>query len=110
MIFDKIENRALYSEINARIKAALNYISSTNLDSIKLGKHIIDGDNIFALVNEYETKNDFRQSNLRAFSAAYRKSLLSRVGSHFKLDAGNKYWRYVYECKDEINKRYFSKI
>lgn len=57
MITDKIENAHIYIGLNKRIEIALNYIQNTNFTNIELGKHEIDGDNIFAIVSEYETKN-----------------------------------------------------
>lgn len=58
MIIDKIENVALYLGINNRIEKALEYIQHTDFMKTDLGKHEIDGDIIFALVSEYETKNE----------------------------------------------------
>ena len=57
MIIDKIENVKLYAGISERIKKALNYISKTDLANTEIGKYEIEGDNIFALVQEYNTKN-----------------------------------------------------
>ena len=57
MIIDKIENASLYFGINKRIKTALDYIQNTNFLKAQLGKHEIEGDNIYALVYNYETKN-----------------------------------------------------
>jgi YhcH/YjgK/YiaL family protein len=56
MIIDKIENSKLYGGISQRIKEAFEYIRNTDLKNIKPGKYEIDGENIFALINEYETK------------------------------------------------------
>ncbi len=55
MIKDKIENYKLYEGINSKIAKAFNYINTTNLMEIPLGKYEIDGDVVFAIVNEYET-------------------------------------------------------
>jgi YhcH/YjgK/YiaL family protein len=57
MITDKIENVKLYSGLKERIQKALEYIITTDLDNIKEGKYEIDGDNIYAMVNEYNTKD-----------------------------------------------------
>jgi len=57
MIIDNIENASLYAGVSKPIKKALNYIQNTDFTNIKLGKHQINGDNMYALVNEYETKN-----------------------------------------------------
>ena len=57
MIIDKIENAKLYSGINSKIGQAFDYINKTDLSQIPLGKHEIDSDEVFALVQEYETKD-----------------------------------------------------
>jgi YhcH/YjgK/YiaL family protein len=56
MIFDKIENAYLYAKMHVGINKALNYIEKTNFLELANGKHEIEGDAIFAIVNEYETK------------------------------------------------------
>ena len=56
MIIDKIENASLYFGISDRIKKALRYIQNTDFLKIELGRHDIDGDDIYALVYNYETK------------------------------------------------------
>lgn len=57
MIFDKIENIELYFQLGERIKQALIYIRETDFTKLKTGKHNIDGDKLFVLVNEYKTKD-----------------------------------------------------
>jgi len=37
---------------------AFNYLKITDLQSLELGRHVIDSDNVFALVNEYLTKEE----------------------------------------------------
>ena len=56
MILDKIENAKLYKGLNDRVDRALEYIGKTDLINIEEGKYEIDGDNIYALVNVYNTK------------------------------------------------------
>lgn len=56
MIIDNIKNAKLYYNLEARIKKALDYIQQTDLKNLQPGKYEIDGDNIFALISEYETK------------------------------------------------------
>lgn len=57
MILDKIENIELYFQLGERIKQALCYIRDSDFSELKAGKHYIDGDKLFVLVNEYKTKN-----------------------------------------------------
>ena len=58
MIFDKIENAALYENVSPLLKKAFAYIKQTDFSKLENGKHIIEEDNLFAIVQEYETKND----------------------------------------------------
>lgn len=56
MIIDKIENSFLYENISERIRKSFEYIKTTDLNNLPPGKYPIDGENIFALVSEYQTK------------------------------------------------------
>lgn len=56
MIIDHIERAPLYNGIGARIRAALEYLAKTDFSGMKDGRHDIDGDKVFALVQRYETK------------------------------------------------------
>jgi YhcH/YjgK/YiaL family protein len=58
MIIDKLSNSNLYSGLGVRINKAFYYLKKTDFSKMELGKYEIDGDNIFALVNEYNTKNE----------------------------------------------------
>ena len=55
MIIDRLEHAARYYSIHARIEAAFHYLQTTDLANIAPGKYVIDGDNLFAIVQEYET-------------------------------------------------------
>lgn len=56
MIIDKLENSALYAGLNKRMAKAFQFISSNNLADLPLGKHEIDGKDMYAIVSEYESK------------------------------------------------------
>ena len=56
MILDTVENYQLYNSINERIAKGFDFLRTTDLDSLPSGKHDIEGDTIFALVQEYQTK------------------------------------------------------
>jgi YhcH/YjgK/YiaL family protein len=58
MIIDKLSNAHLYSNLGERINKAFNYLKTTDFSKSELGRYDIDGDNIFALVNEYNTKEE----------------------------------------------------
>ena len=58
MIIDKIENAHLYENISERINKSFEYIRTTDLKNLPAGRYPIDGENIFALVSEYQTKSE----------------------------------------------------
>ena len=57
MIFDKIENIKNYKGLG-NVYKALELVSETDFMSMPLGKYEVDGDNIYYIVQEYETKPD----------------------------------------------------
>lgn len=56
MIFDKLKNAQIYFPIGEKIKKALQYLTETDFSQLEPGKYEIDGENIFALVQSYNTK------------------------------------------------------
>jgi YhcH/YjgK/YiaL family protein len=58
MIVDKIENSGLYKNLSERIKRSFDYIKQTDLKKLQPGRYDIDGDNIFAMISEYQTKTE----------------------------------------------------
>ena len=57
MIADVLENAALYEGLNAKFGKAFHYLRQTDFTTVEKGKYEIDGENIFAIVNEFETKD-----------------------------------------------------
>ncbi len=55
MISDTITNRNLYSVLSPRIKTALDYLATTDFSAMEPGRYEIDGKNLFALVQAYES-------------------------------------------------------
>ena len=55
MIADVLKNRQIYSAISPRIKTALEYISKTDFSSMEPGRYELDGSNMFALVQAYDS-------------------------------------------------------
>jgi YhcH/YjgK/YiaL family protein len=55
MIADVLKNRQIYSPISPRIKTALEYISKTDFSSMEPGRYELDGSNMFALVQAYDS-------------------------------------------------------
>lgn len=56
MIIDKLKNASLYYGVNERIAKALKYLQNTDLSEFQNGRYDIDSDNIFVLVQDYNTK------------------------------------------------------
>ena len=55
MIADVLKNRQIYASISPRIKTALEYISKTDFSSMEPGRYELDGSNMFALVQTYDS-------------------------------------------------------
>jgi YhcH/YjgK/YiaL family protein len=58
MVIDKIENYRLYSKLTKRLAKGFEFITETDLATIESGKHQIDNDDVFAIVQEYDTKEE----------------------------------------------------
>lgn len=58
MVIDKIENYRLYSKLAKRLAKGFEFITETDLVTIESGKHQIDNDDVFAIVQEYDTKEE----------------------------------------------------
>lgn len=56
MILDKLENAALYEGISENLKKGFDFLKNTDLLAAEIGRHEIDGTNVFALVSEYDSK------------------------------------------------------
>ncbi len=65
MIIDKIENSKLYYSINEKITKALKYLETEDLKTINEGRYENKGEDIYALINIYDTKNS-NDGNLEA--------------------------------------------
>lgn len=58
MIVDKLSSSIIYSVLNERIAKAFQYLKGIEFNDLPPGKYEIDGDNIFAIVAEYQTKDE----------------------------------------------------
>lgn len=56
MIIDTLANMELYKTFNEKIYKGLTFLKETDVAALPVGRYDIDGDNIYALVQEYETK------------------------------------------------------
>ncbi|MFC2135040.1 YhcH/YjgK/YiaL family protein [Bacteroidota bacterium] len=57
MIFDTISNAEIYYGLGEKFERALNFLKDTDFSNMEACKIDIDGDNMFAMVQEYKTKD-----------------------------------------------------
>jgi YhcH/YjgK/YiaL family protein len=56
MIVDNISNGNLYFGVSARMEKALKYLQQNDFTKMDAGKYEIDGNDVFALVQKYDSK------------------------------------------------------
>jgi YhcH/YjgK/YiaL family protein len=56
MILDRIDQRKKYAGLGMSIPDALDYLAQTDFNTLPLGKQVIDGERLFAVVQRYQTK------------------------------------------------------
>ena len=56
MVFDRIANARQYANLGPRLKMALDALAAGELAKKAPGRYDLDGDNVFALVQEYTTR------------------------------------------------------
>jgi YhcH/YjgK/YiaL family protein len=56
MIIDRIGNAHLYYAMHPQFKSAFEYVNEIDINAIAAGRHEIDGEAMYALVQEYDTK------------------------------------------------------
>lgn len=56
MIVDSLENVKHYRSLSERIKKGFEFLEEIDFDTIEPGKYNVEGDDIFAIVSEYDTK------------------------------------------------------
>lgn len=56
MIVDAIKNAELYYSLSPRIKQAFDWLAQINIRELRVGRHDIDGDNLFVNVMDVELK------------------------------------------------------
>ena len=68
MIKDKLENAKTYYGISENLKKGFEWLAAQDLQNIKTGKYYISGENIYANVQEYETKADSKYEAHRKYA------------------------------------------
>ena len=56
MIFDNIKNYELYTSLNKGFEKAFKFLKRAEAENLDVGKYEIDGDKVYAMVQEYNTK------------------------------------------------------
>jgi YhcH/YjgK/YiaL family protein len=56
MILDRIENAAFYYPVHKRFRSAFDYLHSIDVHTLPVGRHEVDGADLYALVQQYDTK------------------------------------------------------
>jgi len=56
MIIDKIENYSRYANLTERLTKGFDFIKNTDWDKIESGTYEIDNKAVFAIVQDYDTK------------------------------------------------------
>ena len=56
MVLDQLNNTHLYNGLSPRLKKGLEYIATTDFSKIPAGKYELEGELIYVMVNEYNTK------------------------------------------------------
>jgi YhcH/YjgK/YiaL family protein len=58
MIVDKTDNLKQYAHLGSEFQKAFAFVTDPELMLLDNGKYEIDGDNVFALVSEYKTRDE----------------------------------------------------
>jgi YhcH/YjgK/YiaL family protein len=58
MIVDKIDNINVYDNLVPKFQKAFAFITNPEILSLENGKYEIDGEDIYAIVSEYKSKNE----------------------------------------------------
>lgn len=56
MILDSIQNAERYFALNARLKMVFDFLATADVESLAVGRHDIDGDELFVNVSELELR------------------------------------------------------
>jgi YhcH/YjgK/YiaL family protein len=83
LILDRLENAAAYQAIHPRLRQAFEFLRSTDLAQLALGRHDVDSNDVFALVQEFRTKPDaegFWESHRKYIDVQYVVAGVERMG------------------------------
>jgi len=78
MIIDRIENARLYYAVHPKFEQAFNYVRQIDVHTIAAGRYEIEGDAMYAIVQEYDTKSKKRE-NGKPIAATSTYNMLSEA-------------------------------
>lgn len=58
MILDTLQNANLYEGLDSNLRLGLEYLKNTDFSSLEMGKYEIKGDEVFAILQTYDTKEE----------------------------------------------------
>lgn len=82
MVHDHIKYASEYFNLSRGIRTALGYLGSADLASLPPGRHDVDGDEVFALVSDYQTRaasEAFWEAHRRHVDVQFVHSGLERI-------------------------------
>ena len=83
MVHDHITYRSAYFNLSPGIRLALEYLGRTDLGTLGEGRHDVDGDRVFALVSDYDTRcssETFWEAHQRHVDVQYVRAGIERIG------------------------------
>ena len=83
MIFDHLKYGSAYFNLGQGIRSALEFLQQADIGALPAGRHPIDGDRVFALVSDYETKlpqETFWEAHRRHIDVQYVHAGRERIG------------------------------
>lgn len=86
MIIDLLSNAPLYYHHGPLFEKAFAYLTATDFSKVEKGKYELDGDNLFAIVNEYDTVSadtEQMESHKRYIDIQYIVTGAERIGHDF---------------------------
>ena len=89
MIIDYFSGAHRYALLGERFKKAFEYLGQTDFGTVGTGRYEIDGDTVFAMVNEYDTvdpSGEKMESHKTHIDVQYMVEGAERVGHDFLLE------------------------
>lgn len=65
MIIDILENAGHYTDMHEHFNKAFDFLQETDIENTESGKYVLDGDRVFAMVQEYDSR-DIKDCKLEA--------------------------------------------